>query len=237
MVALTRCLMTRRADLGMKLWGKLMAAMEGGFVKLTGLQHLIFLAPANHTGATTARDDVLTQAVTDEQLFDLARLACEHGHVDWLATWIEEKAAAQPVGHTARAVTILGFCDQSERFDRTWEKLDSSIPKDGWLRHIYEESKHTYRRGRWARYWYRRFLATTTLKDALASRMLLQSAMDGRATLWLDRQDISTLPRWKRQHWDLNVAGLNQSNKKFKERLKDKLFWTRIVSKTQAPWI
>lgn len=237
MVALTRSLMTRRPDLGVKLWGKLMEAMEGGFVKLTGLQHFIFLAPANHPEAATARNDVLAQAVSDEQLFDLARLACEHGHVDWLASWIEEKATARPVGDTARAITILGFCDQAERFDRTWETLNSTIPNDGWLRHIYEDSRHTYGRGRWARHWYCCFLAATSAEDALASRMLLQAAMDGRATLWLDRKDITALPRWKRQHWDVNVSGLNQANKKFKERLKDKLFWTKIISKTQAPWI
>lgn len=138
----------------------------------------------------------------------------------------------------ARAYTLLGFTNQGPAFDLVWSDFDHRRPTMGWLIDVYRTARRAYCRNVWARHWCRCYLEASDPATAFAAYELLASTLDSRAWLWL-RPELDDMPptAWLRAHWDMNLKRLDDISKASENELKDKLFATRTMARTHAPWL
>lgn len=90
----------------------------------------------------------------------------------------------------------------------------------------------------WARHWFRTYLEAQDAVASFAAYELLANTLDGRAALWIGPQlKASPMEGELRSHWNANTARLNQETKRRSNELKDRLFATKTMARTQAPWL
>lgn len=235
LVVLAEALMSRRPELGLTLWSNLKEAMQNGFIKISGLTSLPFMASGDLADA--ARNGVLADAVNDQCFADVGRQAGKCGQIDWLVNKALELARSGETEALAMSTMLLGFADEDERVEIAWTEISERVPCGGWLEKVCWTSRRTYERNCWARYWYTRYLQANTDAEAIAAHMLLCAAVDNRAARWINRQLVNELAANRRTFWDLNTRSLNTAIKKRRDKLKDTLFWTRPMKQTQWPWL
>lgn len=235
LLVLAEALMSRRPELGLKLWNDLKEAMQDGIIKTHTLISLPFLASGDLANAT--RNEALADAVNDQEIADLVRQAEKCGQMAWLVDKALELARSVETKALAMSTMLLGFADESQIVEVAWTEIDELVPRGGWLEKVYRMNRQTYDQNRWARHWYSRYLQAATDGEAIAAHMLLGAAMDIRAVHWIDRQQVAELAAPRRRYWDLNTGSLNAASKKRRSKLKETLFWTKTMNQTQWPWL
>lgn len=237
LVTLCGALMKTTTTLGIALWKRLDDAMNAGIVKNHCVRFMPMAASAGADG-DVGRAQALANSITDQDLAELATSALRNGHAEWLEKTIRDGEATGRADRIARAYTLLGFADTTPIFEALWSDFELRKPQSGWLTHVYREARDAFQRNRWARHWYRAYLEATDPAASFAAYELLVAAADMRATLWIKRDgELGGLTGVRRRHWDINVSILNKSIKRRGEQLKDRLFWTKTMSRTQWPWL
>jgi hypothetical protein len=236
LVVLCRALIETVPVMGMALWHKLNGAADRGIIKNRAVRLIPMAAPAG-VGDDEGRENVLLLALNDQDLAELVREALKGGHTDWLEKIIREDEASCRADRVARAYTLLGFADATPAVEAIWSEFKPRKPRRGWLAHVYDKSYAVFQRNQWARHWYRLYLSASNPVEAFAAYELFIKSVDGRAMLWIKKSDLHTLRADQERHWDVNVNALNKAIKRKGEELKDRLFWTKTMSRTQWPWL
>ena len=194
----------------------------------------------NTTHATKLCDSLLEQASTDKHLFAIANAAHRHDRLDWLFGQISQLHDSTLPADVAKALTLLGMCDQSDRARAVWDALGSQPPADEWLRTVHSASLDDYARNQSARtaltdFWSAQ--APSAIRHAM--RRLLESC-DTRCTIWIN----DLLPKQTDRDYmhitslHLAVDSLNQRCKRDRDARKKTLFHTPLglAYSTMAPW-
>ena len=211
-------------------------------------RHSIFSKDALHEfpfemerseASDAACDERLSSAVTDEELLRIVYYCHKHRRVDWLLERIETLEAQPRPADLAKAITLLGFCDESIENDERWNILELNPPKDPWLRRVYEASRQDYRRNGRARAALHEFWQSDL--DECAARHAwkrLEEYCDMRTVVWHREIDPPTkdVPYARGLARSLGAKGLNEAIKKDRDRRKKMLFHTPISFNTMAPW-
>lgn len=233
---LCEALMSRRPDLAIPLWRNLLTSMASGIMKSGDLMSFPFRAPAGSLG-DEARYEAASRATTDKDLLDIAKKACEHGHRAWLADLIRNASKEDAAAGKARALTLRGYADQDEQFDQLWIDLAPLGASGGWLGSVLSSSRHVYDQNAWARHWYDRFIKAEDEAGVFAAHALMRSAIDVRAQIWISREELCSMSKFNRQIWMLTIGAVNKAIKDRREKLKDTLYWTKIMARTHSPWL
>ncbi|MER9518920.1 hypothetical protein NKI44_16460 [Mesorhizobium sp. M0614] len=236
LIALCEGLIRSLPAAGIPLWRKLNDARDRGIIKNPRITLLAVEAPACAAG-DEGRREALDLCTTDNVLLDMARAAIQHGQSSWLEATIRDDEASGDAARIARAYTLLGFCDLTPAFEKIWTEFEARKPRTGWLAEVYATGSDHYRRNRWAREWYRRYLHAADQATAFAAHEVLAKTIDGRGNLWIKGKDIELLTTPVGRHWDTNLTVLNQAIKSRSETLQDKLYGARIMRQTQSPWL
>lgn len=183
-------------------------------------------------------DEILSSAITDEALLSIAFYCYKHHRVDWLMERIDDLEARSRPADLAKAITLLGFCDQSAEADERWRILELNPPKDPWIRRVYETSRENYRRNGLARAALQEFWKTDLdERQARHAWKRLEENCDRRLEIWFrdvePSEDVSHVRSLARS---LGTKGLREAIRKDRDRRRKLLFQTPISLNTMAPW-
>ena len=232
---IAEALMSRRPELGLILWDNFEKAMKDDFFKITGMTCLPFITLNDI--ADVARNEALKDVVNDQDIADLLNQIEEHGQTAWLIDKVLELVSSGETESMAMSATLLSFANESQRVGFAWVEIEKQIPRGGWLEDVYKTSRQNFERNCWAQHWFNCYTHATTDSEAIAAHLLLGATMDKRARLWLKRRHLDELKSSLRKYWNLNTDMLNSASKKRRTKLKDSLFWTKIMKQTQWPWL
>lgn len=182
------------------------------------------------------RDDMLDEAVTDEELFVIALSAQRAGASSWLIRVIERDAASQVLALQARALTLVGWLDAGLTLDRLLPLL---AHRRGYLGEVARTAEERLDRDHLARTWFREFLSRRDHEAAWAAFRVTLRCADRRFYLWSEvmmAQAVELPERWR-----LCVAvasdHIRNAIARNEGKLEDTLFGTKIgSSKVLAPW-
>lgn len=127
------------------------------------------------------RRERLERCASDHELASEVLAACHAGYQPWLEDYA---ANAIETGHpvaTARALTILGFANESEKAGATIARFSN---QGGIVGRAAEAARFAYDRNQWSREWYRRIIQTTDRVDFWRYGTLLGKVADARMLLW-----------------------------------------------------
>lgn len=235
LLQLAEALMGLRPELGLVLWGDLKEVMERDIIKTPQLPTLPFLTPDGT--ADGARNEVLSSVCSDRELADIV-LACEKGEgTGRLIERAQILSDCSEPSSLAKATMLLAFANETEKVEEAWSKLRSRLPKGGWLEDVYQHSHRRYEENKWARAWFLRFIQAMDPSEACAAHLLLTAVIDSRCSLWLNGELLVQAEPWKRRYWDMNLESLNSAIKSREEKLKETLFWTKLMKQSHWPWL
>ncbi|MDD9963879.1 MAG: hypothetical protein OXU70_17525 [Gammaproteobacteria bacterium] len=154
-------------------------------------------------------DEILSSAITDEALLGIAFYCYKHHRVDWLMEQIDDFEARSHPADLAKAMTLLGFCDQSAEADERWRILELNPPKDPWIRRVYESSTEDYRRNRRARAAFQEFWKTDLdERQARHAWKRLEENCDRRLGVWFhDVEPTGDVPHARSLARNLGTKG------------------------------
>jgi hypothetical protein len=190
--------------------------------------------------ASNLRDNWLDEAVTDEDLFQLALIAQDTGNQDWLSNVVERDAGANILAVQARALTLVGFLDEGVQLTRLRSLLSG---QQGYLAEVADAAIARLERNRRARYWFREFLTRADNELSWAAMRLAVRCMDRRYYLWSDKmiENVEAAPSLRRRvlvalRNDISNA-ISGNEKNHTDKLEDTLFGTKILKGELHPWL
>lgn len=182
---IARALSTADPDLAVALFRR--CAGHEAFVRITRSAGSIPLMTwdiwhSEDSGAMEAlRRDRLARCSSDHALASEVLAACHAGRQSWLEDYAtREIATGHPVA-IARALTILGFADESETADATIARFDNH---GGMVGRAAKAARFAYDRNRWSRIWYQHLAETGDRVDFWRYGTLLAKIADARMVLW-----------------------------------------------------
>lgn len=231
-------LLHRAPQTGAKLWRGLLDAQRRASIRSHDIDFMPVCVPANAVLEAEKRH-VILGATTDVELFAIVRAAQRSGQEDSLYDIVGEFVDSADPGVVARGMTLLAFADRSKVAERLWTRLDAQT-SEGWLRHVYEHARFHYRRNRFARHWMEVYLTAADHDVALDAFTLTKLSVDERAADWVHdaiERFRKTTQATRLRYWNINAEIVNACFRQWSERFKKTLYFTRIPSRTQAPWI
>ena len=182
-------------------------------------------------------NELLTDAKTDKALLEIVCASHRHNRLDWLFGWIERLEANRSPADVAKAYTLLGLCDQSDRADRLWGDFLTRSPLDPWLEGVFRASLQDYGRNSQAR----DALAIFWASDRPSARHQLrriEENCDMRTGIWFDEVNSRQCDRLYEHNLalSLSVGAVNEASRLNGEHRKDKLYHTRLTFSIMAPW-
>ncbi len=193
---------------------------------------------ARSESSDAACDECLSLAATDDDLLGISHYSHKHDRVDWLLERIKALESKPRPVDLAKAITLLGLCDQSAEADEQWNILELNPPMDPWLRTVLEASRQDYQRNVQARAALHEFWQTDI--DERAARHVwkrVEENCDRRFIAWFKHIDPAIDPPYRRTLARvLGSTGLDHAIKKDRDRRKRTLFHTPISATTMAPW-
>ena len=183
-------------------------------------------------------DEMLRRAKTDKELLAIVCAAHKFARLEWLFNWIETLEKSTLPADVAKAYTLLGCCDKSDRAEAFWETFRARPPLDGWLKFIMKKSAHDYARNCTARDVLTLFWTSESPSVVRHAMKRVEESCDLRITLWINEIE----PMWedwpndRRYARSLAATAFEQAIKKDKESRKKKLFYTPVTYSIMAPW-
>lgn len=167
----------------------LFRACEGreGFVRVTHTQAAIPLMTwdAWHSAPSEAMKDYWRERLdamsNDHDLAIDVLAACLAGHQSFLEREAEMAIASRHPVATARALTILGFCDESGVAETALTHFQDGI---GLIGRAAKAARFAYDRNLWSRIWYERLSQTDSAADFWRYMTILAKIADARMLLW-----------------------------------------------------
>ncbi len=224
-------------DVALNLYDTLIDPPQRGLFSSDGIARFPFEVPVSKR-ATGLCDQLLEEATTDKALLEVVCSAHRHQRLDWLFAWIARLATRSRPADVAKAYTLLGLCDESDRADTHWKAFLARPPLDDWLCYVFKASAGDYARSRVARRALTRFWSDKSPSVARYALKRVEETCDMRIMNWTGaiRSEWKDHPRERRLAFDLATTSLNQAVKRDKERRKKALFHTRQAYSTMAPW-
>jgi hypothetical protein len=233
---LLRAILDFNPDEGVDVWRAFDGAHAAGRHQDGRLRELPFLVPANeHTD--TLRFDVIQRARTDSELAEAVYLSLLSGHEGWLLGVIRTQLAQENAGSVARGLILAGYLDTDEAADKLWSEINV-LSLSPWLVRVRDSARSCYRRNRYARHWFDKFLSAKNADEAYASYILFESCIDDRAGLWgrralKDRKPDVLGPCLL--HLDATVSSRRERLKKLRSERAKTLYHGRSISYL-SPW-
>jgi hypothetical protein len=160
----------------------------------------------------------LERAATDQALASEALAAACAGRQSFIEDWAQaEIASGHPIG-TARALTVLGFCDTSSRAETLLETFRN---RKGFVGEAAQHAGKAYERNRWSRHWYGELVRADDPAEFWRYATLLGKIVDMRIELW--RQPATDNSLLDRFAWALDKSVAKRIGTWAKKR-SDKLF-------------
>ena len=147
-------------------------------------------------------DRLLTEATTDKALLEIVWSAHKHKRLDWLFDRIQCLEASRTPADVAKAYTLLGFCDESDRADSLWQDFLARPPLDNWLDSVLNASIDDYARNRTARDSFASFWSSDEPSAARHALKHVKETCDIRIGLWIEDID----PKWEDRPYDRRLA-------------------------------
>ena len=225
-------------ELSLALYEALLNASNKGFFSSEGIETFPF--EINTTRATQLCDSLLARGSTDKDLLVIVYAAHRHDRLDWLFRHISRLYDSTFPADVAKALTLLGMCDQSDRARSEWDALGSQPPADEWLQTVFSASLDDYASNQTARSALTDFWSSQAPSDMRHAVRRFLEACDTRCTLWIN--DLLPIPDDRdyihTTSLRLAVHSLNQRCKRDKDARKKTLFHTPLglAYSTMAPW-
>ncbi len=236
-ITVMQALSARAPEVALQLYEILTDQSYKGMVSSDGIEMFPLEVLASKR-ADDLCDRLLTEATTDKALLEITYSAHLHNRLDWLFERIQRLEASLMPADVAKAYTLLGLCDESDRADSLWKAFLARPPLDNWLDSVLRASVSDYARNRTARNAFASFWSSDKPSAAWHALKYVEERCDARIGLWIEDLD----PEWKDRPYDrrlarsLATAPLTQATKRDKERRKKELFHTRLAYSTMAPW-
>ena len=224
-------------EISLKLYDVLMNSPEEHIVSTDEIARFPFEIHAVRRSDELC-DEMLRRAKTDKELLAIVCAAHKFARLEWLFNWIETLEKSTLPADVAKAYTLLGCCDKSDRVEALWETFRARPPLDGWLKFVMKNSAHDYARNCTARDVLTLFWMSESPSVVRHAMKRVEESCDLRITLWINEIE----PMWedwpndRRYARSLANATLNQAIKKDKDSRKKKLFHTPVTYSTMAPW-
>ena len=224
-------------EISLKLYDVLMDSPERHIISTDGIVRFPFKVPASRRSDELC-DAMLVRAKTDKELLEIVCTAHKFARLEWLFNWIETLERSTMPADVAKAYTLLGCCDKSDRAEALWGTFLARPPLDGWLKVVIKASAHDYARNCTARDALTLFWASENPSLVRHAMKRVEESCDLRITLWIDEID----PNWEDWPNDRSYARsladetFKQAIKKDKDSRKKKLFYTPVTYSTMAPW-
>jgi hypothetical protein len=140
----------------------------------------------NSPAMSDLRRDRLEHCNSDHALASEVLAACHAGHQPWLEAYaVEAIETGHPVA-TARALTILGFADESAEAGATIARFSNH---GGMAGRAAEAARFAYEHNLWSRTWYQRLAHTADHVEFWRYGTLLGKIADARMLLWTGRAE------------------------------------------------
>jgi hypothetical protein len=203
-------------------------------VKVDRLTWMAFSLPTSEK-VSNLRETILSEAYSDELLFQIV-LAAQGGSADdWLLQTILADLDSPSVYRMARGLTLIGFLDEGPVLRVTQVHLEGH---SGFLAEVATSARLRLQRNRRARHWFETFLGSRDKLSAWAAFRLFLRCADRRFHVWVEarKATVSELPRLWRQHLALNHQDICNAAGSNENRLDKTLFAVKISRDEVAPW-
>lgn len=183
-------------------------------------------------------DQLLANATTDKALLEIVCASNKHERLDWLFGWVQSLESGRMPADVAKAYTLLGLCDVSNRAEETWKVFLTRPPLHAWLNDVMKKSLQDYTGNRTARNALANFWSSNSPSAARHELQRLEDNCDLRTEIWFD----DFLPEQRNRPYERNLAlnlsitALNQAIKKNGDRRQKGLYHTPLAFSIMAPW-
>ena len=236
-VDLMEALGGRVPEVSLRIYRELMKLSSKSIASSDGIEMFPFEVEAIKESYDLC-DDLLINAVTDKKLLEIAVAANKNDRIEWLMNNIEHLYNSRVPADVAKAYTLLGMCESSERVDAVWDRILAKRPVDAWLNRVLLESIKDYKNGRIVR---NKLMSFTSIEEPFAMQHALKYVSencDARCVVAIPHLSLQ-LPESSYRHrvlFGLLVPILNRRIRRDKERRKKKLFHTLHGFRMMAPW-
>ncbi|ESY95491.1 hypothetical protein [Mesorhizobium sp. LNHC229A00] len=158
----------------------------------------------------------LDGAATDQAIAVEVFSALQCGQASFLKIYVDEQLVRPEPAEIARGLMVAGFCDESPRQDRIFEKYESSAGLPG---KAHAAAIAAYRSNVWARHWFKIMCETEEPVVFWQASVLFAQCVDGRFSVWSDDFTQTGEPI-AAFHTSLNNALKRRHEKVGKERAK-----------------
>lgn len=182
---LLKVLFDEKPEDALKLWRRL-DSLSGGIHFIdsnTGLRIMekaLFQCPA-HAHVQPVWQERLENCSNDLELFELALIAQHTGNTPWVKALIQEGGNSPWQFEQARAMTLLGFLEDSESEAILQQYND--MPQC-WTQKVAKKALQHCKRNLWAKQWFQRFLEDDDTVRAWACFKLFLKCVDRRFSIW-----------------------------------------------------
>lgn len=145
---------------------------------------------ANSPMMSELRRARLERCDSDHMLSSEVLAACHAGHQHWLEDYAAEAIGTGHPVATARALTILGFVDESETAGAIIARFSNH---GGMVGRAAEAARFAYDRNLWSRTWYQRLTQTADREAFWRYGILLSKIADARMLLWTGETEEGSL--------------------------------------------
>lgn len=238
-LALCEALLVHDPARGVQLWRglrKTVATRYIGAIQVDDLTHMAFRAPWSEPVEALRRELLaLTNANTDQALFDYALAAIYNGHSKWLAAIINEDLDSTLVWRQRRGMVLASFT------------INNTLPvheawPEGPIRTSHAELRFQCARRRLSQasayHWWREYIEADSMSQAYAAWVLFVRSADQRAYLWM-HEDFASADTDRALARKLAHAELNRALPRFAKKRIDKAdqrFLGRDIGEGLGPW-
>jgi hypothetical protein len=186
-------------------------------------------------------DNSFDSCTTDYQLLYLAYSVQKGGTIDWLMQRVELDLNSEAPFDQARALTVLGFIDDSKAVERLAEHTSENPIT--WLERCARAASSWSQSNQWATHWFSEFLRVPDDDQAWAAFRLFQNSVDCRFLLHATREDwpdkgspADTLER----RWaflEMNDTAIKKSIENNEKALKKSFIGQKTHPRQAHPWM
>jgi len=134
-------------------------------------------------------------------LFDAVYTLEYDGHTDFLVNWIKAQLDKPSPATRARAITVAGFLDASEKAIALWEGVLAAPPAAGWLRDVHHAASIWFESARRSRHWNLAMCQAEGEEAALRAFQLRNLEVDARSGLFFHKESYRIPEKSWRAQW------------------------------------
>lgn len=220
---------------GLKIWLILQAKLKESASFSKAFEMIPFRVAANYDKALLT---IFENANTDLELFHFCYHCHQYDKKAFLLKVIKECLESERIVLKAKGLILLGYCEEAPEWQVLWNCKEFSTFNFGWLKLVKDSALNSYQKGKWAKFWHKKFVEAKKETEAFANFLLFQECFDMRCWLWLPDQwikDSKNIPPLRRMYFELQNPKFRQIVDKNNSKLKD-TFGDERISIDMCPW-